>query len=53
MHYCTDEFITVLQVPYDLGDIAKQQQKPFLQGEYGGFSSGALPSERFILRIGP
>jgi hypothetical protein len=27
-----------LQVPYDLGDIARAQQKPFLQGEYGGFS---------------
>ena len=27
------------QVPYDLGDIARVQQKPFLQGEYGGFSS--------------
>ena len=27
------------QVPYDLGDIAAQQRKPFLQGEYGGFSS--------------
>jgi len=27
------------QVPYDFGDIAKAQQKPFLQGEYGGFSS--------------
>jgi hypothetical protein len=26
-------------VPYDFGDIAKAQQKPFLQGEYGGFSS--------------
>lgn len=34
------------QVPYDMGDIAKQQQKPFLQGEYGGFSSGAFRSEQ-------
>lgn len=27
------------QVPYDLGDIATAQRKPFLQGEYGGFSA--------------
>ena len=51
MRYCTDEFIAVLQVPYDLGDIAKQQQKPFVQGEYGGFSSGALPCKQCILRM--
>ena len=38
----TNVVVVYPQVPYDLGDIAKQQRKPFLQGEYGGFSSGML-----------
>ena len=34
-----------------MGEIAKQQQKPFLQGEYGGYSSGALPCEQLAMRL--
>ena len=37
------------QVPYDLGDIAKAAGKPFLQGEYGGWSAAVKgPSFSFL-----